>query len=118
MGAGAGGAMGGGNARGGRSGLVFVKKGTTYVPRTVRLGASDFDYTQVLSGVEEGEEVALLAAVAAQAQRNQANEQMRSRMSVPGMSRTPAAGAAGGGGGGAPGGGGGPPAGGGRPPGR
>lgn len=119
--AGMGGGMGAGG-RGARSGLVFVKKGTTYVPRTVRLGASDFDYTQVISGVEEGEEVALLAAVAAQAQRTEAADRMRSRMSVPGMSRTPAAGAAGGAGGG-PGGGsgggsGGPPSGGGRPPGR
>ncbi len=111
--AGMGGPMGGGG-RGGRSGLVFVKKGTTYVPRMVRLGASDFDYTQVLSGLEEGEDVALLAAAAAQAQRTEANDRMRSRMSVPGMSRTPAAGA----GGGAPGGAGGPPGGGGRPPGR
>ncbi len=117
--AGMSGAMGGGGAmaaggRGARSGLVFVKKGLTYEPRMVRLGASDFDYTQVMSGLEEGEDVALLAAVAAQAQRTQATDQMRSRMSVPGMSRTPAAGAAGGGASG----GGGAPGGGGRPPGR
>ena len=105
---GAAGGMGGSGGRG-RSGLVFVKKGTTYEPRMVRLGASDFDYTQIVSGVQEGEEVALLAAVALQAQRNEQNDRMRSRMSVPGMSRTPAAGqggapAGGGGGGGRPGG--------------
>jgi HlyD family secretion protein len=115
-----GGAMGGGGR--GRTGLVFVKSGATYVPRSVRLGASDFDYTQIISGVEEGEEVALLAAAALQAQRNEQNDRMRSRMSVPGMSRTPttpAGGAPAGGppGGGPPGGGGGG-GGGGRPPGR
>ncbi|MHB1223355.1 MAG: efflux RND transporter periplasmic adaptor subunit [Gemmatimonadaceae bacterium] len=104
-----GGAMGGGGR--GRTGLVFVRSGTTYVPRSVRLGASDFDYTQIISGVEEGEEVALLAAAALQAQRNDQNDRMRSRMSVPGMSRTPTTPA----GGGAAGGG---AAGGGRPQGR
>lgn len=122
------GGMGGGEmaggGRGARTGLVFVKTGTTYVPRMVRLGASDFDFTQVISGVEEGEQVAMLAAAALQAQRNEQNDRMRSRMSVPGMSRTTTGGPGGGGpggggppGGGPPGGGGGG-GGGGRPPGR
>jgi HlyD family secretion protein len=49
----------------------------------VRLGASDFDYTEVVSGLEEGESVALLAVAAMQAQRDERNEQMRSRMGGP-----------------------------------
>lgn len=124
-----GGGMRGGGQAGGqggagpvRSGLVFVKSGSSWTPRMVRLGASDFDFTQVISGVEEGEEVAMLAAAVLQAQRNEQNDRMRSRMSVPGMSRTnqPTGGGPGGGGpGGGPGGGGpGGGGGGGRPPGR
>src|SRR5688500_5760375 len=99
---GQGGGMGGGmGGRGGRTGLVFVAKNGTYEPRMVRLGASDFDYTEVLSGIEESESVALLAVVAMQAERDQRNQEMRNRMGgpIPGM---------GGGGGQRPAGGGGP----------
>ena len=40
-----------------RPGLVFVKKGTTWAPRAVMLGAGNFDYTEVVTGIEEGEAV-------------------------------------------------------------
>jgi HlyD family secretion protein len=93
-----------------RGGLVFVKKGDTFEPRLIQLGAANFDYTEVVSGLKEGEQVALLAAAALQAQRQQQNDRMRQNSGVPGMQQqTPGAG---GGGGGRPGGGGG---GGGRP---
>ncbi|MEO8333717.1 MAG: efflux RND transporter periplasmic adaptor subunit [bacterium] len=92
-----------------RAGLVFVKKGETFEPRLVQLGAANFDYTEVVSGLKEGEQVALLAAAALQAQRQQQNDRMRQNSGVPGMTQTPAAGAGGGrtggGGGGRPGGG-------------
>src|SRR5207237_846659 len=71
--AGAGGSagfQGSGGARR-RPALVFVKKGETFEPRLVLTSASNFDYTEVLSGVKEGEQVAMLAAVALQAQRQQ-----------------------------------------------
>jgi len=70
-----------------RSGLVFVAKGKTYEPRMVMLGAANFDYTEVVSGVEEGEQVALLASLSLQAQRQQQNDRMRQSMGggVPGM---------------------------------
>ncbi len=90
-----------------RPGLVFVKKGTSFEPRLVQLGASNFDYTEVVSGVKEGEEVALLAAAALQAQRQQQNDRMKAVTGVPGMTQTPAAGAGGARGGGGGGGGGG-----------
>ena len=72
-----------------RPGVVFVKKGTTYEPRIVMLGSANFDYTEVVSGVQEGEEVALLAALSLQAQRQQQNDRMRQNMGggVPGMSQ-------------------------------
>ena len=85
-----------------RPGLVFVVKGKTYEPRSVMLGAGNFDYTEVVSGLEEGEEVALLASLSLQAQRQQQNDRFRQNMGggVPGMGGAPA------GGGGRPGGGG------------
>jgi HlyD family secretion protein len=72
-----------------RPGVVFVKKGTTFEPRIVMLGSANFDYTEVVSGVQEGEEVALLAALSLQAQRQQQNDRMRQNMGggVPGMSQ-------------------------------
>ena len=85
-------------ARRTRAGLVFVKQGTTFEPRLVQLGASNFDYTEVVSGVKEGEQVALLAAAALQAQRQLQNDRMKAVTGVPGMQQTPAGGAGGGGG--------------------
>ena len=75
-----------------RSGMVFVVKGEgkarTYEPRMVMLGAANFDYTEVVSGLEEGEQVAMLASLALQAQRQQQNDRMRQNMGgVPGMTQ-------------------------------
>ena len=76
------------SANGGRVGLVFVPDSGTFAPRVVRLGVANYDYSEVLSGLAEGDSVALLAAAAMQAQRNERNDQLRSRMGgVPGMSR-------------------------------
>ena len=95
-------------ARRTRAGLVFVKKGETFEPRLVQLGAANFDYTEVVSGLKEGEQVALLAAAALQAQRQLQNDRIKANSGVPGMQQAPAGGArggaAGGGGGGRPGG--------------
>lgn len=99
----------GGQRTGGTLNVVFVKKDGKWSAKPVRTGVSDFDYTEVVSGLVEGEQVALLAAAAMEAQRQQRNDQIRSRAGgVPGMQQTPAAGSgsrpAGGGGGGAGGG--------------
>jgi len=107
-GGGAGGAGGAGGGAGGPM-IVFVKANDKYTPRVVRLGVSDFDYTEVLSGLQQGEQVALLGPAVLQAQRDQL--QSRVRAGAGGglqQQQTPAAGGAGGGGaGGRPGGGGG-----------
>ena len=95
-------------ARRTRAGLVFVKKGETFEPRLVQLGASNFDYTEIASGLKEGEQVALLAAAALQAQRQLQNDRMKASTGVPGLQQAPtggAGGARGGAGGGRPGGG-------------
>ena len=77
------------NGRPVRSGIVFVARGGTYEPRMVMLGAGNFDYTEVISGVQEGEEVAMLAALSLQAQRQQQNDRFRSMTGggVPGMTQ-------------------------------
>jgi hypothetical protein len=95
--------------------FVFVKQGTKYSPRVVRLGVSDFDYTEILSGVKQGEQVALLGPAVLQAQRDQLQARIRAGAGGGLQTTTPAAGAGGAAGGGARGGGGG--GGGGRPPG-
>jgi HlyD family secretion protein len=91
----------GGTSRTGGPMFVFVKNGSSYSPRVVRVGVSDFDYTEILSGVKQGEQVALLGAAVLQAQRLQL--QARVRAGAGGglqQTTTPAAGGPGGGGGG------------------
>ena len=85
--------------------IVFVKKDDKYIPRVVRLGISDFDYTEVTSGVQQGEQVAMLGPAVLQAQREQL--QSRVRAGTGGglqQQQTPAGGGAGGAGGGGAGG--------------
>lgn len=115
------GGMGGGGRRGGRggqggarrqdpnatprSGLVFVLKGTTWEPRLLRLGIANYDFTEVQSGVEEGEQVALMSAAILQLRRQQQMDRTKAMASP--LGGTP------GGMGGSSRGGGGPPGGGG-----
>ncbi len=61
-----------------RTGLVFIQLGdSTWAAKVVRLGVADYDFTEVVSGLEEGDRVALLSAAALQAQRVQNNDRMR-----------------------------------------
>ena len=88
-----------------RTALVFVQIGEAkYEPRIVRLGASDYDYSEVISGLKEGDKVASLAVAALQAQRDQANDRMRNMGGVPGVQQGRGTGGGGGGGGRGPGG--------------
>ena len=106
MGAGAGGGSGGGPAN--RAQVVFVKTAKGIEPRLVRLGLSDFDWGEVISGVQEGEQVVLLGVAQAQAARTQQQANVRQRVgSMPGGIGGGGAGAGGGrtGGGGGRGGG-------------
>jgi len=110
---GSGGTTMSGAGRGASSrGVVFVRSGTTFEPRLVTLGVANYDVTQVLSGLREGEEVAIVTAAVLQQSRTQQQERIRSRTGLPGMGGT----TGGGGGGGTRGtGGGGAGAGGARP---
>lgn len=113
---GAGGGSGGGGGFGGGMNslrnppqIVFVKQGNSWTPRRVRLGVSDFDYSQVISGLQQGDQVALLATAVLQAQRAQSQQRVRSMTSTGFGASSTATQRTGGGGGGGGGGRGGPP---------
>jgi HlyD family secretion protein len=72
-------------ARANRAQVVFVRTTNGVEPRLVRLGLSDFDWSEVVSGVKEGEDVVLLGITQAQASRSQQQNQIRQRVgSMPG----------------------------------
>ena len=96
---------GGGGGRGrGQARVAFVKQGDHYVPRMVRIGVSNYDYAQVISGLNEGDQVALLSAATLQYQREESMQRIRQRMGgglgVPGTGGGGGGGGRGGGGGG------------------
>ncbi len=87
----------GGAARS-RRGLVFLVKNGKYTPKSVRLGVSNYDVSEVVSGLSEGDSVAILNVAAMQAKQQADLDQVRNRGGVPGLQRqTPATGGAAGG---------------------
>lgn len=90
-----------GSGRAGQAQVVLLKTANGLEPRVVRIGISDFDYSEVLDGLKEGDEVALLsvAAVAAKRQSDQAQLKQRMGSGMPGVGSAPSGGgrAAGGG---------------------
>jgi HlyD family secretion protein len=93
-----------------RPGIVFVKGATGPEPKSVLLGLSDWDYSEVIRGLEPGTQVYLISVAQLKQQQTQATDRMRQRAGG-GILGGGAAG--GGGGGGQRGGGGGAPSGGG-----
>ena len=69
------------NAGGGdvRPGVVFVKGAQGPEPKTVLLGLSDWDYTEVVRGLEPGAQVYLISVARLQQQQEQSAERMRQR---------------------------------------
>jgi HlyD family secretion protein len=102
-GTGGGPAGAGAGSAGGRGGaqIAFVKKDDEYSPRRIRTGVSDFEYTEVVSGLELGEQVALVGVAVLQAQRDAQQARISASRNT-GLQQTtaPAAGGAAGGGGG------------------
>lgn len=74
-----------------RPALVFVADSSGYKPRVVRVGASNLDYTEIVSGLSEGEKVALLSVAQQAANRAQQNERIRTMTGggMPGMQQRP-----------------------------
>jgi HlyD family secretion protein len=66
-----------------RMGVVFVRTGTTIEPRRAVLGLNDWDNTEVISGVEPGEEVVLISVARLQQQQQDMLNRMRERTSGP-----------------------------------
>lgn len=63
-----------------RPAVVFVAKQTGGIEaRRVMLGLNDFDYSEVISGLEPGERVVLISVARMQAQQQQFNDAMRQR---------------------------------------
>lgn len=100
-GAAGGGAFPGGGGRMGQAQVVLVETPRGLEPRIVRLGISDFDYAQVIEGLQEGDRVALLSVVEQQSKRQQDQARIQQRMGsgLPGVTATPGAGGRGAGGG-------------------
>ena len=73
--------------RGGQTQIVFAKVAGGLAPRIVKLGLNNFDYAEILDGVKEGDQVALLSVAELQAQRTQNVNRIRQRMgsSMPGV---------------------------------
>ena len=55
--------------------------GGTIEPRAVMIGLNDWDFTQVVVGLEEGEQVALIGAAQLRASQDAFLERIRSRSS-------------------------------------
>jgi len=68
-----------------RPGVVFVDAAAGPELRMVTFGASDWDNTEVVSGLEEGEAVIIISAIRLQQQQQQFNERMRERMGGSGI---------------------------------
>jgi HlyD family secretion protein len=66
-----------------RVGVVFVRTGTTVEPRMSVLGLNDWDHTEVIRGVEPGEEVVLISVARLQQQQQDMLNRMRERNSGP-----------------------------------
>ena len=74
-------AMGGGNALPYRPAVVFVIDDAGNIePRAIVIGLSDWDYVEVLAGLREGEQLALIGAAQLQARQQARVEAMRQRM--------------------------------------
>jgi HlyD family secretion protein len=88
-GAGGRGARAGGN-QDVRPGVVFVRTATGVEPRSVTLGVNDWDNTEVIRGLEPGDEVVLISVARLQQQQQDMLNRMRSNTSIiPGASGGP-----------------------------
>lgn len=70
------------------AGLVFVAANGTFEPRMAMLGVGNYDVTQVLSGLNEGDNVALINAAMLQQNRLERQQKIQSRMALPGVNQS------------------------------
>jgi HlyD family secretion protein len=70
------------------AGLVFIAANGTFEPRLAMLGVGNYDVTQVLSGLQEGDRVALINAAMLQQARTAMQQRIQSRMGLPGVNQS------------------------------
>jgi HlyD family secretion protein len=84
-----------------RPGVVFIAADDgTFVARRVTLGLNDFDYTEVVRGLDEGEKVVMISVARLQQQQQEFLNRMRERSTGQGPIATPSGPGMGGPGGG------------------
>ena len=65
--------------------VVLVLENGKWTPRRVMLGVANYDQTEVLSGLQEGDRVALVSEIRIQAARDSNLSRIQSRAGLPGM---------------------------------
>jgi HlyD family secretion protein len=73
------------NGQGARK-FVLVKQGDRFVPRRVQIGVSNFDYAEVISGVQDGDSVLVFTASRAALDRQRFMDRMRGMSGFSGFS--------------------------------
>lgn len=68
-----------------RERLVMVKEGNEFVARVIKVGPSNFDHSEVLEGLKEGEELQIVTISRAKLAAEQMTERMRNMNSVGGL---------------------------------
>jgi len=66
--------------------VVVVKDGDQFVPRLVKVGPSNFDYAEIMEGLNAGDEIQVTTISRAKVAAEQMNERMRSNSGLSGMS--------------------------------
>ena len=77
--------LGAGGGTGGGTGIVFKLVGEEVVPTRVTLGVANWDHTQIVSGLKEGDTVIILPSASLLRQQEEFRNRMRGVSGVPGM---------------------------------
>jgi HlyD family secretion protein len=67
-----------------RPGIVFVAQSNTFAPRVVTLGLGNYDMTEVISGLQENDRVALITSAMLMQARNARMQRIQGITSLPG----------------------------------
>lgn len=65
--------------------VVMVKQGKEFVPRIIKVGANNFDFSEVIEGLNEGDEIQITSISRAKLASEAFNERMRSMQGVGGI---------------------------------
>jgi hypothetical protein len=68
-----------------RERIVMVKQADQFIPKLVKVGASNFDFTEVVEGLTESDEVQVLTVSRAKIASDEMNQRMRSMQGVGGL---------------------------------